>query len=91
VNQTFVALVNQTPGLLARVDALFRRQSVALESLTYDGLDGTAFASLTIVARVSEEKTRLLVKHLARLVDVREVQIQEPSSDMRSEALCMPL
>ena len=73
MRQTFVALVDTEPGLVARVDALFRRQDVPLESLTFRQARGSAPASVTVVAEASEEKARLLVKHLRRLVDVRTV------------------
>ena len=73
MSRTFVAHVNPTPGLLARVDALFRRQDAELTSLSYD-LAHRGGASLTIVASASEEAARLLAKHLARLADVREVE-----------------
>ncbi|HKC25792.1 MAG TPA: ACT domain-containing protein [Thermoanaerobaculia bacterium] len=68
MRQTFVVLVKNTPGLLARVEALFRRQAVSLESLAFHGADE---ASVTIVAEASDEKTDLLVMHLRRLVDVK--------------------
>jgi acetolactate synthase small subunit len=68
LRQTFVVLVKNTPGLLARVESLFRRQAVSLESLAFHGADE---ASVTIVAETSDEKTDLLVKHLRRLVDVK--------------------
>ena len=70
MKQTFVALVKNTPGLLARVEALFRRQDVSLESLAFHGAES---ASVTIVADASDEKAELLVKHLRRLVDVEHV------------------
>jgi acetolactate synthase small subunit len=73
MKQTFVAIVEKTPGLIARVDALFRRQDAALESLTFAALAGLPLASITVVAHVPDEKARLLVAHLRRLVDVRDV------------------
>jgi acetolactate synthase small subunit len=88
MTQTFVASVNRTPGILARVDALFRRQDVAVDSLAYDAEGGTRTASLTIVAEATDEKARLLVRHLERLVDVRSVEAQP--APVRA-SLCIPV
>ena len=52
MSQTFQALVNQTPGLLARVDALFRRQDVPLTSLAYDGVRGMPHASTRLLSDI---------------------------------------
>jgi acetolactate synthase small subunit len=81
MRQTFVALVDGTPGLVARVDALFRRQDVPLESLTFRDAQGSAPASVTVVAETSDETARLLVKHLRRLVDVRAVLAPVPGDE----------
>jgi len=81
VRQTFVAVVDAVPGLVARVDALFRRQDVAVESLVFRDARGTAPASVTVVAETSDDTARLLVKHLRRLVDVRAVLSPAPGDE----------
>lgn len=70
MKHTFVALVHGTPGLLARVETIFRRQGVALESVAFHCAPR---ATVRIVAEASDEKAELLVKHLRRLVDVESV------------------
>lgn len=71
MRQTIVLLADHVPGLLARVESLFRRQSLPLERVVLAG-DG-ASCRLTLTADVPPEKRALLVKHLRRLIDVKGV------------------
>ncbi len=71
MKRTFVAHVENVPGVLARVDGLFRRQSVPVESLHFDTA-GPSPARLTVVARASAEAAALVVRQLRRLVDVKD-------------------
>ena len=71
MKRTILAHVENVPGILARVEGLFRRHSVPVESLHFDAA-GTSTARLSIVARTSAEDAGLLVRQLRRLVNVRE-------------------
>ena len=71
MKRTIVAHVENVPGVLARVEGLFRRHSIPVESLHFDAA-GASPARLTVVARASAEASGLVVRQLRRLVDVRE-------------------
>ncbi len=71
MKRTIVAHVENVPGVLARVEGLFRRHSVPVESFHFDAA-GSSPARLTVVARTSAESSGLVVRQLRRLVDVRE-------------------
>jgi len=71
MKRTFVAHVENVPGVLARVDGLFRRHSLPVESLAFDA-GGAPLARLTIVARASADAAALVVRQLRRFEDVRD-------------------
>lgn len=71
---TFVARVANVPGLVARVDAVFRRQSAVVRRLELAADGGEAApATLTVVADTPPESVTFLVRQMRRLADVREV------------------
>jgi len=70
MKKTIVAHVENVPGVLSRVDGLFRRHSIPIESLIFDA--GTSPARLTITARASAEAAALVVKQMRRFEDVRD-------------------
>ena len=80
MDQIFDITVNDVPGLLARVEAIFRRQRAPIRSFFFEGGNGRA-AHLTISAFASGEGAELLRKQLMRLVDVRAVADSAASAD----------
>jgi acetolactate synthase small subunit len=72
MEQIFEITVQDVPGLLARVEAIFRRQRTPIRSFFFEGEEGCA-AHLTITAEASGEGADLLRKQLMRLVDVHAV------------------
>jgi acetolactate synthase small subunit len=72
MEQTFEITVQDVPGLLARVEAIFRRQRAPIHGFFFEGGEGRA-AHLTITARANGDVATLLRKQLMRLVDVHAV------------------
>ena len=72
MEQNFEITVQDVPGLLARVEAIFRRQRTPIRGFFFEGGKGRA-AHLTITARASGDVAALLRKQLMRLVDVHSV------------------
>jgi acetolactate synthase small subunit len=72
MEQIFDITVNDVPGLLARVESIFRRQRAPIRSFFFEGGRGRE-AQLTIVAESTDEGAILLRKQLVRLVDVSAV------------------
>ena len=73
---TFVAHLENSPGVLARVETLFRRQNVALTSLTM-AENASAGYLVTVEAPGSPETADLVLKQFRRLVDVKNVTLKE--------------
>jgi acetolactate synthase small subunit len=72
MEQVFEITANHVPGMLARVESIFRRQRTAIRGFFLEGGEGSA-AHLTITAEASSEGADLLRKQLMRLVDVHAV------------------
>lgn len=73
MEQNFEITVNDVPGLLARVEAIFRRQRVPIRSFFFEGGQGRE-ANLSITAFAEGDAANLLRKQLMRLVDVHDVR-----------------
>jgi acetolactate synthase small subunit len=73
MEQIFEITVNDVPGLLARVESIFRRQRAPIRSFFFEGEEGAA-ARLSITADATGDGANLLRKQLMRLVDVRDVR-----------------
>jgi len=71
--QTFEIRVNDVPGLLARVESLFRRQSAPIRSFHFEGSADGPSARLRLVTDADDERSGLLQRQLRRLEDVLEV------------------
>jgi acetolactate synthase small subunit len=89
MKRTILAHVENVPGVLARVEGLFRRHGVPVESLHFETA-GSASARLTVVARTSAEDSGLLVRQLRRLVDVREAHEAGPETTHETVAHLRP-
>ncbi|MGH9617013.1 MAG: acetolactate synthase small subunit [Acidobacteriaceae bacterium] len=70
---TFVALVEDKTGLLARVASLFRRLDVNIISLTVGGTETAGVARTTIVAEAAAERAPRIMASLYKLEGVIEV------------------
>jgi acetolactate synthase small subunit len=72
MEQIFEITVQDVPGLLARVEAIFRRQRTPIRNFFFEAGEGRA-AQLTITAKANGDVANLLRKQLMRLVDVHAV------------------
>jgi len=79
MEQIFEITVQDVPGLLARVESIFRRQRTPIRSFFFEGGEGRA-AQLTITAEANSEAASLLRKQLMRLVNVHDVVDSGPVS-----------
>lgn len=70
---TFVALVEDKPGVLTRVASLFRRLNVNITSLTVGGTEEPAISRMTIVAEAAEDRAHRIMASLYKLENVLEV------------------
>lgn len=70
---TFVALVEDKPGVLTRVASLFRRLNINIVSLTVGRAERTGISRLTIVAEASPTAGHRIMASLYKLENVLEV------------------
>ena len=74
MEQVFEIRIQNVPGILARVESIFRRQRAPIRGCFLEGEEGSSAANLTITAVASSEGADLLRKQLMRLLDVNEVR-----------------
>lgn len=85
---TFVALVEDKPGVLTRVASLFRRLNVNIASLTVGGTETESISRMTIVAEAAKDRAHRMMAALYKLEDVLEVDdVGRQSAVVRELAL----
>lgn len=70
---TITVLVNNEPGVLARVSGLFARRGYNIESLTVSITDDPNVSRMTIVVAGDSDILEQITKQLHKLLDVRKV------------------
>ncbi len=76
MQHTFVAYVEDLPGVLTRVASLFRRLNINIISLTVGASERTAHSRLTLVCEASAEsgnRVRASLYKLENVVDVDDI------------------
>jgi len=77
VQHTISALVENRPGVLARVAGLFARRGFNIESLAVNITDDPTISRMTIVVQVDdaarEEQLEQITKQLNKLIDVIKI------------------
>ncbi len=71
---TFVALVENVPGVLNLVTSLFRRRAYNIDSLTVGRTENPTISRITIVLDADNQTARLLEANLYKLVNVLRVE-----------------
>ena len=85
---TFVAHVEDKPGVLNRVVSLFRRRGYNIESLTVSRTHESGVSRITMLVRADQDTARRLEAHLYKLVNVLRVRdITHTPSVVRDLAL----
>jgi acetolactate synthase I/III small subunit len=85
---TFVAIVEDKPGVLTRVASLFRRLNVNIVSLTVGGSEKPCISRMTIVADASPSAGHRIMASLYKLENVLQVDdIGQHASVSRELAL----
>jgi len=81
MKHTLVTLVENKPGVLARVAGLFRRRNFNIDSLTVGTTEDPTVSRMTIVVDSNATDSTLVERNLYKLVDVLFVQdvSSEPS------------
>lgn len=74
MRRTFSVLVENHPGVLARVAALFSRRGYNIDSLAVSRTEDPTISRMTIVAEGDENVLEQVAKQLRKLIDVIKVQ-----------------
>jgi acetolactate synthase-1/3 small subunit len=84
---TLSVLVENVPGVLARVSGLFSRRSFNIESLAVGPTEHPEISRMTIVVAVSDQPLEQVTKQLNKLVNVLKIVELEPSTAVQRELL----
>lgn len=74
MNRTFSVLVNDRPGVLARVAGLFSRRGFNIQSITVGASEEEALSRMTVVSACDDAMARQISAQLLKLVDVISVE-----------------
>ncbi len=84
---TLSVLVEDQPGVLARISALFSRRGFNIESLAVGPTELSGISRMTIVVNVDELPLEQVTKQLNKLVNVLKIVELEPESAVQRELL----
>ncbi|MCF6096085.1 acetolactate synthase small subunit [Thermovorax subterraneus] len=82
---TLAVLVENHPGVLARVAGLFARRGFNIESLAVGPTDNPEISRMTIVVDGDERIIEQIKKQLNKLIDVIKVSFIEPENSVSRE------
>jgi acetolactate synthase-1/3 small subunit len=80
-------LVENKPGVLARVASLFSRRGFNIDSLAVGPTDNEDVSRMTVVVNVEELPLEQVTKQLNKLVNVIKIVELDPASSVRRELL----
>jgi acetolactate synthase-1/3 small subunit len=84
---TLSVLVENKPGVLARIAALFSRRSFNIESLAVGPTEHAEISRMTIVVNVEDTPLEQVTKQLNKLVEVIKIVELEPDASVQRELL----
>jgi len=84
---TIAVLVENKPGVLARVASLFRRRGFNIESLTVGTTEREDLSRMTIVVNGDEKVLEQVTKQLNKLIEV--IKVSDVSKDAVERELCL--
>ncbi len=86
-NHTLSVLVEDRPGVLARVAALFSRRGFNIISLAVGATELKGVSRMTIVVAVDDLPLEQVAKQLNKLINVLKIVEQDPSSSVARELM----
>ncbi|MCS7121875.1 MAG: acetolactate synthase small subunit [Archaeoglobaceae archaeon] len=84
---TISALVENKPGVLARVASLFRRRGFNIDSLTVGRTEKDEISRMTIVVDGDERVVEQVTKQLNKLIDV--IKVSDITDNAVERELCL--
>jgi acetolactate synthase-1/3 small subunit len=86
-HHTLSVLVENKPGVLARISGLISRRGYNIDSLAVGPTEHPEISRMTIVVDVEEEPLEQVIKQLNKLVNVLKIVELEPSQSVQRELL----
>jgi acetolactate synthase-1/3 small subunit len=89
---TLSVLVEDKPGVLARVASLFSRRGFNIQTLAVGATEQKDMSRMTIVVSVEDSPLEQITKQLNKLVNVIKIVEQEPDNSVERDRLirCVP-
>src|SRR5258706_13906231 len=84
---TLSVLVENKPGVLARISGLFARRGFNIDSLAVGPTEYDDISRMTIVVNVEEKPLEQVVKQLNKLINVIKIVELEKDADVERELL----
>ncbi|ROO83306.1 acetolactate synthase small subunit [Actinocorallia herbida] len=84
---TLSVLVENKPGVLARIAGLFSRRGFNIDSLAVGETEHPEISRITIVVSVSDLPLEQVTKQLNKLINVLKIVELEPSSSVQRELI----
>jgi acetolactate synthase-1/3 small subunit len=84
---TLSVLVEDQPGVLARISALFSRRGFNIESLAVGPTELSGVSRMTIVVNVEDLPLEQVTKQLNKLVNVIKIVELDPTSSVQRELM----
>lgn len=88
---TLSVLVENKPGVLARVSSLFSRRSFNIHSLAVGPTESPAVSRMTIVVVVDDSEMEQVTKQLNKLINVLKIVELDESASVQRELLLIKL
>ena len=87
MTHTLSVLVENRPGVLARVAALFSRRGFNIESLAVGPTEYAEISRITLVVNVEDHPLEQVTKQLNKLVNVLKIVELEPAASVQRELI----
>ena len=84
---TLAVLVDNSPGVLARVAGLFSRRAYNIDSLAVGPTENPEISRMTIVINVEGHALEQVIRQLDKLVNVIHIAEMKPSNSTHAELL----
>lgn len=88
---TLSVLVEDRPGVLARVSALFSRRGFNIESLAVGPTEHAGLSRMTIVVNVNDTPLEQVTKQLNKLIEVIKIVELEPSQAVHRQLVMIKI
>lgn len=86
---TLSVLVENKPGVLARIAALFSRRGFNIDSLAVGPTEHPAVSRMTVVVDVEDSPLEQVTKQLNKLVNVLKIVELDPEQSVQRELLLL--